>query len=108
MYIDQLDDIVNKYSNTYYRSIEMKPFDVKSTIYIDSSTEINDKGPKFQICNIVIMSKYTLQIGLKKILWVKELKILWRGHMLLLMISTRKKLLELFRKKNSKNKLKRV
>ena len=33
MYIDQLDDIVNKYNNTYYRTIKMKPVDVKSNIY---------------------------------------------------------------------------
>ena len=33
MYIDQLDDIVNKYNNTYHRTIKMKPVDVKSNIY---------------------------------------------------------------------------
>ena len=32
MYIDQLDDIVNKYNNTYHRTIKMKPVDVKSNI----------------------------------------------------------------------------
>ena len=29
MYIDILDDIVNEYNNTYHRTIEMKPVDVK-------------------------------------------------------------------------------
>ena len=29
-----LDDIVNKYNNTYHRTIKMKPIDVKSSIYI--------------------------------------------------------------------------
>ena len=29
-----LDDIVNKYSNTYHRTIRMKPVDVKSNTYI--------------------------------------------------------------------------
>ena len=38
----------------------MKPVDVKSTTYIDSSKEINDKGPTFQICDIVIMSLYNI------------------------------------------------
>ena len=27
--IDKLDDIVNKYNNTYHRTIKMKPADVK-------------------------------------------------------------------------------
>ena len=29
-YIDKLDDIVNKYNNTYHNTIKMKPTDVKS------------------------------------------------------------------------------
>ena len=29
VYIDILDDIVNKYNNTYHRTIKMKPVDVK-------------------------------------------------------------------------------
>ena len=29
MYIDKLDDIVNKYNNTYHRTIKIKPDDVK-------------------------------------------------------------------------------
>ena len=28
VYIDKLDDIVNKYNNTYYRTIKMKPSNV--------------------------------------------------------------------------------
>ena len=37
VYIYKLDDIVNKYNNTYQRTIKMKPVDVKSNTYIDSS-----------------------------------------------------------------------
>ena len=33
VYIDKLDDIVNKYNNTYHSTIKMKPADVKSNIY---------------------------------------------------------------------------
>ena len=33
--IDQLDDIVNGYNNTYHKTIEMKPVDVKDNTYID-------------------------------------------------------------------------
>ena len=29
VYIDKLDDIVNKYNNTYHRTIKLKPADVK-------------------------------------------------------------------------------
>ena len=36
----------------------MKPVDVKSSIYIDSSKEMNDKYPKFKIGDIVRISKY--------------------------------------------------
>ena len=35
VYIDKLDDIVNKYNNTYHRTIKMKPTDVKLSIFID-------------------------------------------------------------------------
>ena len=31
VYIDKLDDIVNKYNNTYHNTIEMKLVDVKSS-----------------------------------------------------------------------------
>ena len=41
VYIDKLDDIVNKYNITYHSTIKMKSIIVKSTTYIDSSKEIN-------------------------------------------------------------------
>ena len=47
MCIDKLDDILNKYNNRYHSTIKMQPVDVKSSTYIDSSKEINDKDPKF-------------------------------------------------------------
>ena len=58
MYIDKLDDIVNKYNNTYHSTIKMNAVDVKSSKYIDSSKGGNDKDPKLKICDIVRMSKY--------------------------------------------------
>ena len=36
----------------------MKPVNVKSNIYIDSSREINNKDSKFKIGDIVTISKY--------------------------------------------------
>ena len=58
VFIDKLDDLVNKYNNSYHCMIKMKPIDVKSNTYIDSSKEINDKNPKFKIGDKVRISKY--------------------------------------------------
>ena len=58
MYIDKLDDIVNKYNNTYHSTIKMKPADLKSSTCIGSSKEINYQDPKFKIGGIVRISKY--------------------------------------------------
>ena len=49
MHINELDDVVNKYSNTYHRAIKMKPADVKSSTYIDFLMENNKKDPKFEL-----------------------------------------------------------
>ena len=37
VYIDNIDDIVNKYNNTYQRTIKMKPIDVENNKYINFS-----------------------------------------------------------------------
>ena len=58
VYIDKLDDIVNEYSNTYHRTIKMKPIDVKDNTYIDFEKEVNDKNPKFKVGDHVRISKY--------------------------------------------------
>ena len=58
VYIDKLDDIVIKHSNTYHSTIKMNPVDVKPNTYIDSNKEINEKGPKFKIGDTVRTSKY--------------------------------------------------
>ena len=57
VYFDKLDEVVNKYNNIYHRTIKMKPIDVKSSMYINSSKEINDEDPKFKIGDIVRISK---------------------------------------------------
>ena len=52
---DKLDDIVNKYSNTYHNTIKMKPVDLKSSTYIINSSKENiEKYPKFKIGDIKI------------------------------------------------------
>ena len=57
VYIDQLDDIVNEYNNTYYRTIRMKPVNVKDNTYIGFEKKVNDKDPKFKVGNYVRISK---------------------------------------------------
>ena len=105
------DDIVNNCNNTYHNTIKMKPVDVKSITYIDSSKEIYSKDPKFKIGDTVRISKYenifqeaTFQIGLKRFLWLKKLKTLFLGHTLLVALKE-KKLLEHFTKTNCKSSL---
>ena len=49
VYIDKLDDIVNDYNDTHYRTINMKPINVKDNTYINIDKEVNDKKPKFKV-----------------------------------------------------------
>ena len=58
VYIDKLDDIVDKYNNTKHRTINMKPIDVKDNTYINIDKEVNDKYPQFKVGDHVRMSKY--------------------------------------------------
>ena len=58
VYIDKLDDIVNKYNNKYHSTINVNPVDVKSNACFDSSKEINNKDPESKIDDIVRISKY--------------------------------------------------
>ena len=91
----------------------MKPVDVKSNSYVNSSKEINGRDPKFKIGNFIRISKYkknlekaTFQIGLQKFLWLEKLKTLWRGYMIRVVLSE-KKLLECFTKKSCKKQIKK-
>ena len=58
VYIDKLDDIVDKYNNTYHTTIKMKPIDVKDNTFINANQEINNKNPKFKVGDRVRISKY--------------------------------------------------
>ena len=58
VYIDKFDEIVNEYYNAYHSPFEMKPADVKSNTYINSSKEINDNDHKFKVCDHVKISKF--------------------------------------------------
>ena len=58
VFIDKLDDIVNKYNNTYHRTIKMKDVDVNPSIHIGFDKENDKEGPKFKIGAHVRISKY--------------------------------------------------
>ena len=90
VYIDKLDDIVNKYNNTYHSTIKMKPVDVNETqIYSLVKKQIK----KILDLKLVILS-------------LKKSKILCRG-LILSMILMEKKLWEHFMKKNWKKQIKK-
>ena len=45
----KLNDIVNKYNNTYHTTIKMKPVDIKNHTYIGFKKEFNDKNIKLKL-----------------------------------------------------------
>ena len=58
VYYNVLDDVVNKYDNTKYSTIKMKPTDVKDNnkrVYID---EHNEKDSRFKVGDRVRISKF--------------------------------------------------
>ena len=58
VYINKLNDIINEYGNIYYRTIKMKPIEVKDNTYIGFIKEVNDKDPKFKFGDQIRISKY--------------------------------------------------
>ena len=108
MCIDTSDDIVTKYNNTYCRPTKMKPVDVKPSTYIYSSKNLMVKILNLELVILLeyqnikrLLQKALFQIGLKKIFLLEKLKILFREHMLLVILNA-KRLLERFIKKNFK------
>ena len=41
VYFDILNDLVEKYNNTYHRTIKIKPIDVKSDSYVEYNVDSN-------------------------------------------------------------------
>ena len=68
VYFDVLDDIVNKYNNTVYKTIKMKPIDATDDSYAkynriafnENSIKFhpNKKDPKFKVGDNVRIPKY--------------------------------------------------
>ena len=44
VYFDVLDNIVDKYNNTFHRTIKMKPVDVKSNSYTEYNADSNERS----------------------------------------------------------------
>ena len=114
VYIEKLDDIVNKHNNTIHSTIKMKPVNVNPKTYINSSKEINDKDSKFEIGVLLeyqniktFLEKAMFQIGLKNFLCLKKLKTLCCRYILLVILKANK-LLESFTKKNCKKQIKKI
>ena len=58
VYIDVLNDKVNKYNNTVHKTIKMKPIDVMGDSYVEYNEDFNKEGPKFKVGDHVRISKY--------------------------------------------------
>ena len=62
VYFDVLDDVVDEYNNTYYKTIKMKPVDVGDDSFAECNgiafnEESNEKNPKFKVGDDVRISK---------------------------------------------------
>ena len=75
VYFHVLDDIVRKYSNTYHKTIKMKPVDVKNYSFARYNKESNEKDPKFKVADIsgfqsirIFLLKDMLLTGVKEFL----------------------------------------
>ena len=64
VFINKLDDIVDKHNNTYHSTIKMRPVDVKSSTYINSSEEINDEDPNLKL--VVLLEYQNIKTFLQK------------------------------------------
>ena len=63
IYFDVLDDIVDKYNNTYHKAIKMKAIDAKSDSFAEYNEESNEKDPKYKVSDHVRISKYKNSFG---------------------------------------------
>ena len=113
IYINNLDDIANKHKNTYHRAIKTKPVDVKSSTYIEFYKKNKKKDAKFKAGDQVIISKnkniFTRDYvpnWSEEVFVITKVQILFRGHILLVILKM-KKLLERFTKRNSKKRKKK-
>ena len=90
MYIDKLDDIVNKDNNIYHRTIKIKPVDVNQVHKFSLVKKLMKKILTLKLMILLeyqniktFLQKIMFPIGLKMFLLLKKFKILCREHMLL-------------------------
>ena len=57
VYVDVLNDIVNRYNNTVHKTIKMNPIDVTNDSYAEYNEDSNKKSPKFKVNDHVRISK---------------------------------------------------
>ena len=58
MYIDKLDDTLDRYNNTYHSAIKMKPVDVNPDMHVEYNKENNKEGSKFKVGDHARISEY--------------------------------------------------
>ena len=75
VYFNVLNDIVNKYNNTFYKTIKMEPIDVKCDSYAEYNVDSNEKDPKFKVGDHVRISKHKIFL-LKDILLIGLMRFL--------------------------------
>ena len=71
VYIDKLDDIINKYNITYHSTIKNKFVNVKQSAHINFSIENYVKNPRFKVGGYKSILKYKLflQMIYSKFVW---------------------------------------
>ena len=114
VHIDKLDKIINKYSKTYHRTIKITPVDVNPITYTDFNKENNKEGRKFKVRDHVRISKhknlfangYVPNWSEEVFVITKVLLLLFRGHMLLVILKG-KKFFQCFTKRNCKKQIKK-
>ena len=58
VYFNVLNNIVDKYNNTYHKTIKMKPIDVGDDSFFECNEKSNEKDPKFKVGDHVRISKF--------------------------------------------------
>ena len=113
VYVDKLDDIVNKYNNTYHSTIKMKPVDVKSSTYIDFNKKSSKEDSEYKVGDHLKISKYNnifakgyVQNWSEEGFLIKKVRTNVPLKMLLVILKVNK-LLERFTKKNCKKIIKK-
>ena len=58
VYFDVLEDTVNKYNNTVYRTIKMQPINVTDDSFAEYNEDSTKRNPKFKVGDHVRIPKY--------------------------------------------------